>query len=276
MRRIVPLAVVAGLLTAFLSVGGVASAESASNSWAHVVVGGFSTPDGAGHWLVYADGTVTTNGDAHDYGNAAHLALNRPIVGGAATLDGRGYWLVASDGGVFTYGDARFSGSMGATPLNQPVFSIVPTKTGLGYWLVAHDGGVFAFGDARFFGSGANRDHAYPVEGFATSPSGTGYQQITRDALLLNFGTFPLPPYLPGRGFDHAVDDIVGIAPTPTKLGYWIVEANGGLFAFGDAHPFGRPTFSGVVRAVFSNPKAQGFLLISTSGALIPVGTAPG
>ena len=80
------------------------------------IVAGFSTPDGGGYWLVYADGAVTTNGDARRYGDASDLALNAPMVAGAATSSGNGYWLVAADGGVFTYGDARFLGSMGSVP----------------------------------------------------------------------------------------------------------------------------------------------------------------
>ena len=32
---------------------------------------------------------------------------------------------------------------------------------------------------------------------------------------------------------------IVGMAPTPTGNGYWLVASDGGIFAFGDARFFG-------------------------------------
>jgi hypothetical protein len=39
------------------------------------------TPDGRGYWLVAADGGVFTFGDAHFYGSAGNVTLNKPIVG---------------------------------------------------------------------------------------------------------------------------------------------------------------------------------------------------
>jgi hypothetical protein len=50
-------------------------------------------------------------GEAHFWGSAGAIALNKPIVGMASTTDGGGYLLVAADGGIFTYGDAPFEGS---------------------------------------------------------------------------------------------------------------------------------------------------------------------
>ena len=39
-----------------------------------------------------------------------------------------------------------------------------------------------------------------------------------------------------GRGRGR---DVVGIASTPDGQGYWVVEAGGAVFSFGDAHPQG-------------------------------------
>ena len=50
----------------------------------------------------------------------AAMHLNQPIVGMAAGPAGVGYWLVASDGGIFSFGSAKFHGSTGAIQLNQP------------------------------------------------------------------------------------------------------------------------------------------------------------
>ncbi|HEY5025948.1 MAG TPA: hypothetical protein VII76_13300, partial [Acidimicrobiales bacterium] len=42
---------------------------------------------------------------------------------------------------------------------------------------------------------------------------------------------------LPGLGVK--VTSIVGMAPSPTELGYWLAGADGGVFAFGDAGFYG-------------------------------------
>jgi hypothetical protein len=87
-------------------------ANAVSNANAPVV-GLAATADGAGYWLVAADGGIFSYGDAHFYGSTGGLHLNAPIVGMAATPDGGGYWLVAGDGGIFNYGFARFLGPLG-------------------------------------------------------------------------------------------------------------------------------------------------------------------
>ena len=277
-NRAARFAAVVALLTSCVAVADVPGVGAAARSWPHSVVAGFSTPSGAGYWLVYADGTVKGKGNARPYGDATRFPLVGPIVGGATTPSGKGYWLAASDGGVFTFGDAHFYGSMGGTHLNGPVFSIAPTPTGKGYWLVARDGGVFAFGDAHFYGSAFGGIQRFPIAGFAVGPNGAGYQMITRYAALLNFGKFPLPTSLPGRGFDAGVTNVIGMASTPTKRGEWIaLRSGGGALAVGDARYVARPAHSkGPIVGIFSNPKHQGFALVTASGAVFRFGAAPG
>ena len=135
------------------------------------IVGIASTVDGAGYWLVGADGGVFSYGAAGFHGSAGALRLNQPVVGMTATPDSGGYWLAASDGGVFTYGDAAFHGSAGALTLNAPVVGMAATPDGGGYWLVASDGGVFAYGDAVFQGSAGALHLDAPIVGMAGVPS---------------------------------------------------------------------------------------------------------
>jgi hypothetical protein len=264
-RRTVRFGVAVALLSTCFTVAGMPSAHAAAKPWPHNVVAGFSTPSGGGYWLVFADGTVTRKGDARLYGDASRVALVKPIVGGAATPSGKGYWLVAGDGGVFTFGNAHFYGSMGGAHLRQPVFTIAPTRTGKGYWLVARDGGVFTFA-------------VYPIVGFATSPTDSGYQMIGRDAYLKNFGKFPVPDHLRGRGLNHGVDNVMGLMQTPTKRGEWIVFSDGGTFAFGNARQLKGPPYvrRRQIVAAFSNPKAQGYVLVTSTGAIFRFGAAPG
>jgi hypothetical protein len=41
---------------------------------------------------------------------------------------------------------------------------------------------------------------------------------------------------------DHLNSPIVGIAATSDGQGYWLVAADGGIFAFGDGHFYGTAT----------------------------------
>jgi hypothetical protein len=144
-------------------------------------------------------------GDAPFLGSTGAFRLAKPVVGLAATPTGRGYWLTASDGGVLAFGDAPILGSTGGIPLARPVVGMAATPTGRGYWLVAADGGVFAFGDAAFFGSGRS----------TASTGGSGAARLTAP--------------------------VVGMAASPTGMGYWLAAADGGIFSFGDA-PFAGST----------------------------------
>jgi hypothetical protein len=255
---------------------GTPRAGAAANGWPHTAMGGFSTPAGDGFWVTYADGTVAVAGAAKRFGDASGLPLKAPILGGAPTPSGNGYWLVGWDGGVFTFGGAHFWGSTGGKRLNQPIFGMTPTRTGRGYWLVARDGGIFAFGDATFHGSMGGHRLAAPIVGISTSPSGRGYRMVGQDGGIFSFGDVPYYGSLPGIGVH--VNDVVAMAPTPTNRGYWIVRRQGQVYRFGDAQGFGSYTSSPCdrVRGIFANPAAQGYRLVTDSGATIPYGTAPG
>jgi hypothetical protein len=276
MRGLGRIVLPAVLFTFGLVAAGPLPAHAVANRWPHTAVNGFSTPDGRGFFLTYADGSVLDVGDAEWQGDASNLALAGPVVGGAVTPNGRGYWLVASDGGIFTYGAARFHGSMGAAHINQPVFSMAPSKSGNGYWLVARDGGIFAFGNAPFHGSTGAIRLNQPIDGIGTSPTGRGYRMVAKDGGIFSFGDVRFYGSLPGRGF--RVSDVVGAASTPTNKGYWIAEADGQVHPFGDARFLGgyAPSLCDVVTGIFSNPKAQGYRLVLQSGATLAFGNAPG
>ncbi len=264
------------MVTAGLCASSEYPAMAAGNAWPRVPVNGFSTPTGAGFWLVYANGSVTATGDARLRGDASSLALRGPVVGGAVAPGGGGYWLVATDGGIFSYGSARFRGSMGNARLNQPVFSMAPSKSGNGYWLVARDGGIFSFGDARFYGSTGAIRLFQPIIGITTSVTGRGYRMVASDGGIFSFGDAQFFGSLPGRGV--VVTDVVGTSATPTNRGYWVARSGGQIYAFGDAKNYGN--FNGApcdpIAAIFSNPKTQGYRLVTQSGATVAFGSAPG
>ncbi|MGH8922421.1 MAG: hypothetical protein ACRD0H_29475, partial [Actinomycetes bacterium] len=140
---------------------------------ARPVVGGASTPDGAGYYLAGADGGVFSY-HAPFRGSLGNVRLNAPIVGMTVDAANGGYWLVGADGGVFTFG-APYLGGTGALRLNQPMVAMSPTPNGAGYILIAADGGVFNYGNAAFAGSLGNVRLNAPVVGGAIDPATGGY-----------------------------------------------------------------------------------------------------
>ena len=222
------------------------------------VVGAASDPVANGYWTVTSDGAVYAYGDAHYFGGANWLRLERPIVGMAATPDGLGYWLVASDGGVFCFGDAGFSGSMGGRALDGPVVGIAGDPVTGGYWLVASDGGIFSF-DAPFYGSTGGIRLAKPVVAVAAAADGGGYWLAASDGGVFSFGD---------AGFSGSLGDlklnkpIVGMAVAPDGSGYWLVGSDGGVFTFGEAG------FSGSARYASGNEAVVGVAADLWSGGV--------
>ncbi|HEY3943058.1 MAG TPA: IPT/TIG domain-containing protein, partial [Acidimicrobiales bacterium] len=157
-----------------------------------------------------------------------------------------GYWLVGGDGGIFSFGSAQFYGSTGSMSLQRPVVGITPTADRSGYWLVASDGGTFAFGDAGYYGS---------LPGLGYAPAGS-----------------------PGNVKKLAAP-IVGIVPSASGSGYFMVAADGGVFAFGDAAFEGScPGIggcSGTAVAVTPDASGKGYWLVTATGHVYAFGDAP-
>jgi hypothetical protein len=155
-----------------------------------------------------------------------------------------GYWLVGSDGGIFTFGQANFFGSTGSLELQRPVVGITPTSDRAGYWLVASDGGLFSFGDSTYYGS---------VPGLGLAPAGSANPR------RLNA-------------------PIVGMVPTIDGGGYFMVGADGGVFAFGDARYEGScPAIggcAGTAVAVMPDSSGGGYWLVTSTGHVYAFGDA--
>ena len=191
------------------------------------IVGIAATPTGSGYWLAARDGGIFAFGDAPFYGSTGNIHLNQPIVGITSTPSGHGYWLAAADGGVFTFGNAHFFGSMGGTRINQPVVGIASTHAGDGYWLAAADGGIFTFGHAHYWGSAGPQNTFntvdQPVVGIAATVVRNrfeGYWIVSADGRRFSFGSaFPLGD----KGGTNISRPIVGIAPTWSGNGYWLI-----------------------------------------------------
>ncbi len=227
-----------------------------------------------GYRVVASNGTVTTFGNAGNYGSEAGQPLNAPIVGMSATPDNKGYWLVGADGGIFTFGDAGYYGSEGGQHLNAPIVGMAVTPDGKGYWLVAADGGIFTFGDAAFYGSEGGQHLNQPVVGMAPTSDGQGYWLVASDGGIFTFGD---ATFLGSEGGQHLNAPVVGMAATPSGNGYWLVAKDGGVFTFGDA------TFNGSaagqsnapVVGLTPTPGGGGYWIGAQDGGIFTFGNAP-
>ena len=191
--------------------------------------------------------TTTTTG-----GSTTTTGGSTTTTGGSTTTTGgtpppqsaHGYRLVGSDGGIFTFGSAQFYGSTGNIALQRPVVGIAPTAGRGGYWLVASDWRVFAFGDA-------------------VSSARSRASVCTRRARAC-------------RGVANA--PIVGMAPSVTGKGYFMVASDGGVFAFGDAHFAGSCPgtvgCSGTAVAVMPDASGDGYWVVTKAGSVYAFGDA--
>jgi len=199
-----------------------ATAQSATRSSALVPqMGGAgavaieTTPAGDGFWVLLDDGRLLELGKARDYRGvdlAALAARGSPplepgeVVSTLSALPNGDVWVFTSAGRIVPQRDPlpaavqRDMAGILALDLDGPIVDSVPTTSSLGAYATASDGGVFTYGDAVFIDS-------------------------VRGQLLKRFGV-PILPFLP----------VVGIVSDPDGRGYWMVAADGGVFAI--AAPF--------------------------------------
>ncbi len=232
-----------GGVTTFGSVSNDGSLNTLGVKPGQPLVGGATTANDGGYWLVDSTGNIYTFGNAAYLGGPSQLNpslppggsnavnLKKPIVAMSPTPDSKGYYEVASDGGVFTFGDAQFFGSMGGQPLDKPIVGISTTPDSKGYYEVASDGGVFTFGDAQFFGSMGGKPLNQPITGIAATSDGSGYYEVASDGGVFTFGSAKFF----GSAAGSATSVVVSINPTSDGNGYTEVTSNGKAFPFGDA-----------------------------------------
>jgi len=82
-----------------------------------------------------------------------------------------------------------------------------------------------------------------------------------------NFGGLTTRPRLP----------VVGMAPTPTGKGYWLVASDGGIFAFGDASFLGSTgafQLNKPIVGMAATPTGRGYWLVASDGGIFAFGDA--
>jgi len=221
-------------------------------------------PKGDGYWEVAADGGVFAYGAAPFLGAVSDLTLTSPIVGLVPTADGLGYWEVAADGGVFAFGDAGFYGSLGGTVQTAPTVGMAADSATGGYWLVSADGSVTAFNAPAIGPQAAPAGAGTPsttstttsttstttpqagttaadqpaavrptgtVVAIAATSDGMGVWEVTRTGAVFAYGD---APFLGPLTILDPAAPVTSITADPAATGgYWLVSADGGVFAYG-------------------------------------------
>jgi hypothetical protein len=238
---------------------------------------GSPTTHSVGYWVAGSDvASADAFGDAVQPTPGAVIVPSAPVVGITADPAGFGYWTVSADGNVYPFGEATSHGTAVAVHPVAPIVAIVSTRSGQGYWLAGRDGGIFTFGDAPFYGSGIDEDPSPVVglapTGFHTDPGyliahsdGSVFLHVAGSSSRLN------PPIL------GLVAPIVGIASTPSEMGYYLAAADGGVFTFGDAH------FGGSLGGIHLNAPVTGitarydggYWLVAADNGVFSFGGAP-
>jgi len=150
------------------------------------------------------------------------------------TTDGKGYFLVGADGGVFAFGDARFEGSCpGIGGCSSGVSSVMTDASGDGYWVVTYTGNVYAFGDATNYGDPLPTCR---MRRRCPRPCASERERLLDSLSDGEVYTYGDAAYL-GSPFGQIEfsNPASAIFATSDGGGYWVVTANGTVYAFGDA-----------------------------------------
>jgi len=132
--------------------------------------------------------------------------------------------------------------------------------------------GIFAYGDALFHGSAGATHLNAPIVGMAATPDGgaTGWSPPTGD-LRLRRRSLPRV-----RRRQPAQQAHRRHGATPDGGGYWLVAADGGIFAYGDALFHGSAGASPLNKPIVgmaATPDGGGYWLVAADGGSSP--TAP-
>lgn len=85
------------------------------------------------------------------------------------------------------------------------------------------------------------RKAAMITTALVTHPSWPGYLEVQEDGGVFAFDApfYGSVPGLEGHAELHGLDRIISAGPSPSGQGYWLMSANGNIFAFGDARWLG-------------------------------------
>jgi len=104
-----------------------------------------------------------------------------------------------------------------------------------------------------------------------------GYYVFGQGGALGGFGNDNYLVYLYGAAYVNLNANIVGMVPTPTGGGYWMVGGDGGVFSSGDAGFFGSTgniTLNKPVVGMAATPDGKGYWFVASDGGIFAYGDA--
>jgi hypothetical protein len=179
------------------------------------------------------------------------------------------YWLFTAHGNIYPGAGTAWYRSPAAFGFRgSSVTGMTATSDGRGYWLVGSGGRVFAYGDAATYPA---LRHAHAIKGIVAAPGG-GYWLYTSYGNV--YGTSGTAWYGSPAGYGFRGATITGMAPTRDGKGYWLVDAAGKVFAFGDATGYPALRHAHPVTGIAAAP-GGGYWLYTAHGNIYPsAGTA--
>jgi hypothetical protein len=106
--------------------------------------------------------------------------------------------------------------------------------------------------------------------------TGAGYWEVAGDGGVFAYGAAQFYGSVPGVGV--SVNNIIGMARTPSDKGYWVVGKDGGVFAFGDARFYGSlPGLNihvGNIVGMAPTKDGLGYWLVGSDGGVFAFGNA--
>ena len=145
---------------------------------------------------------------------------------------------------------------------------------GSGYWTLDEDGQVTAFGAAEHHGDlPAELIDTHEPQGIVAKPAGDGYWIYTASGRVMSFneGVYSNEEDLTAQGEGAVID----MAAHPAG-GYWLLEVDGDVHAFGGAPNFGSPSVSALdaAMALVVKPDGSGYLVATLGEQIFAFGSA--
>ena len=180
-----------------------------------------------------------------------------------------GYWMGDAGGEVYGFGDAADPGAV-----TGEIVAVASTPTGSGLWVLTADGVVHTFDGATAHGDVdlGSLSAGEQVASLSVLPDGSGYWVFTDRGRAIQFGAAADLEDLVDQGVSPFLQGlIVDSAATPSGQGAFMVAADGGVFAIGDAvfqgSMGGRP-LNGPVVGVATDPDGDGYWLVADDGGI--------
>ncbi len=177
------------------------------------------------------------------------------------------YWLYTAFGNVYNALGSPFYGSASRRGVST-MTGMARTPDGRGYWMVDAAGQLFHYGDAAAIKAVAA---PHRVIGIAAAPRG-GLYAFTAYGNVDNLGVAKF--YGSPRASGRRVSTITGMAVTPDGRGYWLVNAAGRVFSYGDAARLTGVTSTYPVHGIVA-ARGGGIWLWTTHGNVDNLGGAP-